>query len=96
MTNVELLKAIEEILSPIGERLANFENRMDNLENRVDLIEKLVSIFAIDRVREQIEKDNLYPHFSDEDRVITAIDRITEKQNGLGKMIIDCLGKQSL
>ncbi|MDE0010691.1 MAG: hypothetical protein OXU36_06085 [Candidatus Poribacteria bacterium] len=104
MTNERLLESltdsvkesIKEVLSPVVEQFATLDNRLMTLENRVDLIEKLISIFAIDRVKEQIEKDNLYPHFSDEDRVITAIDRITEKQNGLGKMIIEHLGKHEL
>ena len=104
MTNEKLLESItdsvkesvKEVMSPVVEQLTALDDQLTALESRVDLIEKLISIFAIDRVREQIEKDNLYPHFSDEDRVITAIDRITKKQNGLGKMIIENLGKHEL
>ena len=88
--------SVEEVISPIVKQLTALDSRISTLENRVDLIEKLISIFAIDRVKEQIEKDNLYPFVSDENKVITAIDRITEKQNGLGKLIIKHLSEYEI
>ena len=89
MTNEELFEAIEAIILPIV-------NKLTELENRMILQEKLVRIFAIELVRNQIEKDNLYPFVSDEDRVITAIDRITEKQTDVGKMIIHHISNHEL
>ncbi len=104
MTNSELFEAItsrfdeledtlETRFAAIETRIRTLETRIRTLETRFDRLERLVHILVIALVNEQIKKDNLYPHFSDEDKVMTAVERIMHRQNGRGALILSYLNK---
>ena len=97
MTNSELFEAItsrfDELEDTLETRFAAIETRIRTLETRFDRLERLVHILVIALVNEQIKKDNLYPHFSDEDKVMTAVDRIMHRQSGRGALILSYLNE---